>query len=192
MKLKDIAKKIETNKKIVYEAEQGNRSLIDQMIVDHGNVMKEDKFWMMCGKIKEGIDKRTDNGFLYENAIHSLFTDAYHTVDVERVEYQDFLDFAHTYSKVVSIVANDDTIWKHASQYEYMSDDGWHDFTDFLPIMGKEVYEHVLTKGSEVMPDGTKPWNRNHEAYIETTLRKKIGVWANEALTDEEEEELWV
>ena len=193
MKLKEYASKIVKNQKIISDAKSENYGFINMMIKEHGKVMAEDTFWALCKRINDGIKGDDNNINKYEDAIHSLFTHSYNTgVNDMNIEYPDFLDFVHTYNKVVSKVANDASIWKHGGQFEYFSDDGWCDFTDFLPIMGKEVYEHVLAKGEETMADGTKPWTREHEAYIETTLSRKIGVWANEALTEEEEDELWV
>jgi uncharacterized protein YozE (UPF0346 family) len=193
--MKSICKKITQNRKDINDLETKNRVLTDNLIKEYGNVMEQETFWEWCAGIREEMEKRKEavGRECYEQGIHNFFCHMFHSYPKqEEVDFQDIVDFVFTYGKVVRKVSSDDSIWEHASQFEYMSDDGWHDFTDFLPMEGPEVYQWIIDKGGKEMPNGFKPWNRDHEAYVQSTLSKKLTTWANHGLTEDEEDEIWV
>jgi hypothetical protein len=198
--MKAICKKISQNRKTIDDLKTNNRVLTDSLIRDYGNVMKQDKFWEFCTILRENIEDRREavKNECYEQGVHNFFCHMAHpsmdSCGNERVRatYQDMVDFVFTYHKAVKKVASDDELWKHASKFEYFSDDGWYDFTNFLPLEGREAYEHVLNKGGEIMDNGTNPWTREHEGYICSNLDKKLCDYSNHGLTEEEEDEIWI
>ena len=192
--MKSICKKIEENRRLIDEAQTNNRILTSQLIKEYGKVMKEDMFWKWCSQLREKIEqiRQSVTQGCYESGVHNFFCEFNYADESLNREYQDYIDFVFTYQKVVSKVSDNRDLWEHADQFEYMSDDGWYDFTDFLPLQGKDAYDHVINKGGEKMEDGHKPWTREHEGYILSNLEKKLGLYASEGLSQEEEDEIWV
>lgn len=174
--MQNILLKLAENKKQLNQIEVDNMNLTEALLDQHGAYMEEDKFWALVSKLREKIeDRRTHVGHgCYEQGIHNFFCgniEGFRTV-------KEKINFVSTYRKKVLQVSVD-AVWDHARKYGYFSDDCWFDFTDFLPLEGREVYDHVITLGGKLMPNGVNPWEAKYEGYIVSNLTQKLTLWAS-------------
>jgi hypothetical protein len=163
--MKDLLKKIRMNYRQAQKLEQDSRNLIAQVVMGT-EPMEDELFWENCTKLRKEIDRTT---FGTKSGIHNFICYNF-TEDILGLAA-----FIHAYNNKVNKIACNDELWENASKFEYFSNDGWSDFTDFLPLQGKEAYEHVLNDRRE-----HKVYKDHHEAYIQMHLDSKFMLFADE------------
>ena len=127
------------------------------------DILDEDTFWAHITLLRSEIDKATINYGKLQGlkfGIHNYFC---------RQKAETAVMFVRSYQYYSRIIHSDDSIWDHAEQYTYMSDDTWHDFCDYLPLRGKIIYDAVKNKGKD-----PALYEKYEEAYIHSTLMDKV------------------
>jgi hypothetical protein len=171
--------KLAENRGKVYELQENSRTLAEQIIAS-GSMLDDDKFWPILSLLTDNVEvaiKNYGEGSGVKSGIHNFFLEEELRVNDETngncytpgdLNSDLMVDFIFTYKKKVNLIANNDDLWEHASNYDSFSDDGWYDFTDSLPLAGREAYEHVL---NEVLSDH-EVYHKHTEYYVRSTLTK--------------------
>jgi len=150
-------------------------------IIHEADYMPEADFWPLVDALRKDIDA-SNHGT--KSGIHNFFC---HLKDEQRAKVASFIK---TYNKKVKDVHNNDDIYEYLQRKELgsWSDDGWHDFTDSLPLAGQEAYNAIL---ETVICKGEHPYAfENREWYVSSTLKEKAQRWLADDTADAEEIDL--
>jgi hypothetical protein len=161
-----IRKQLTANYIAVQDLQTKSRILADQLIAENGSILDDNTFWDMTQQLRSEINNSHSRNRRTSAGIHNFFCDFYE--DIPKL-----VNFIYTYDKKVSTVAKNDQLLKNANNHGLFSPNGWNDFTDFLPLHGKEAYEHVINdrRTHEV-------YKCEREEYIRSNLIEKFMLFA--------------
>ena len=152
--------------KMCQEVQHRSDNLVSQYI-SNTTPIEDDLFWKIVGFHTESIQSSNKTFKTLKDidaGTHNLFC----RVSKLNLTFWDLVGYVKTYNQKFSEIHNTDEIWKKIGEH---SDDGWFDFCDFLPMMGRETWELVKNlkfTGKE------KFFQEHHECYVMSTLRKNI------------------
>ena len=150
------------------KAEQINMSHMSHLL-SLLDPMPDKRFWELITKLQSFIKQETEeNGYSYgiKGGCDKLFYHELRDCSLEK------FTFVKTYNMKVKAVARKDECWEQLKDYDFFSDDGWYDFTDYLPLKGEQAYNLVLN--CKVFSEKTynKFFSDDNEGYICNTLEK--------------------
>lgn len=157
--------------KQISNLEEKRRESMWQLEREVENTMSDETFWELAGKMRVSVEqakKHFGEGSMIENGIHNWFCDLYYQHDEKAVEIG--LEFMIKYKSIVNRLSKDD-IYDKIRDYDYFSDDGFHDFTDSLPLFNdREQIEELLN--SEVGEYRVRHFEGLYytECYVYSTL----------------------
>jgi len=135
-------------------------ALGNKLIENHGKLLSDEQFFEYIMDLKHCLSYNSKEGI-----------QTYFTVYKGKRSLNDFIDFVYTYQKKVKAISTDQHYLFANKYYEALitTDESWYDFTDYLPLQGKEVYDMFLK---------TKPDQyiniEHHEEYISCTLQDTL------------------
>lgn len=115
---------------------------------------------------------------MIENGIHNWMCPLYR--EMEDVEMYDFLlKYMVKYSSITKQLSSN-SIYDKIKDYDYFSDDGFHDFTDSLPLFNsRDRIEELLNCDEENYSKDSFMKLKYDECYVYSTLfgeiSKRIG-----------------
>jgi len=160
-------------------------------ILRDADMMHEDEFWGLIPVLLENITdsfKRNGNptsGGSYTSSVHSGIQEFIRSGCVN--DDLDIVGFIKTYNAMVK-KASADSVYEYLSENSLggWSDDGWYDFTNKLPLYGKNAFEAIVNrtieKGEHKEAFGHEEW------YVASTLEDKAIPFVAMKFRDDTEE----
>ena len=170
--LKDIATELDACNRQYYDLEGTMRIKVNEML-KLAEPLSEGEFWLGIPLLAKQIEnrRRLCGQEAYKGGIHNFFCEG-------RDNCLKVLRFVKTYQQMVSKVHNNDDCYDGVKDYDYYSDDGWHDFCDYLPLRGKAVYNKVLS-GKVSAKYHKEHLSDHHEAYIVSNMEERLQMWGD-------------
>lgn len=145
-------------------------------IISNHPLLEDSKFWNMIELLNKELLSRKNN---VKEGAHNFFCHY-------RENLSDCISFVKTYGDKVARIHRDDNVYESLTPFTYLSDDGWYDFTDMLPLYGKKAYAEVLEGNAHQNSDYLAD---SREIYMLSTLKEKIVIFLDDLYEDESDEE---